>query len=167
MRANVRLPPYVDSFVRLNGRSFGMRWTAFRREQKSARQTTRGHAGRGSARYQTWQHIRQRCLNPNSQNFRYYGGRGITVCGRRLNSFEAFLADMGEKPSGLTIDRIDNDRNYEPSNCMWATRLDHVHNRAPLKPMSPDHRAKDQQCLARPQAIGRAAREAAHILDAL
>lgn len=62
----------------------------------------------------------QRCRNPRNRRFKDYGGRGITVCERWL-SFDNFLADMGEPPLGLTIERRDNDKGYEPGNCYWAT----------------------------------------------
>jgi hypothetical protein len=79
--------------------------------------------------YNTWGKMKSRCYNPNNIRYDRYGGRGIRVCARWMNSFQAFVEDMGEKPTpGHQLDRIDNDGNYEPSNCGWATRAEQTYN---------------------------------------
>lgn len=88
-----------------------------------------GHSTRESrsATYGSWCAMHQRCKYPGSGSFERYGGIGITVC-ERWNAFEAFLADMGERPEGMTLDRIDSAGNYEPGNCRWATTSDQARN---------------------------------------
>lgn len=77
--------------------------------------------------YQSWCAMINRCFQPSQPSYQYYGARGITVC-ERWRSYENFLADMGERPEGMTLDRIDNDLGYEPSNCRWATATEQSRN---------------------------------------
>ncbi len=83
--------------------------------------------------YVSWQSMIRRCYNPEVGQYPRYGGRGIRVCARWLVSFESFLADMGERPANKTLDRIDNDGDYEPGNCRWATEKEQSRNRSTSK----------------------------------
>jgi hypothetical protein len=93
-----------------------------------ARAAKMEHGKTNSRIYWVWAQMVQRCTNDRHKNWVHYGGRGITICPEWL-TFANFYADMGDPPPGLTIDRIDNDRGYEPGNCRWASRMTQTHNR--------------------------------------
>jgi hypothetical protein len=118
--------PRVDALLRGRARSCG----CLMREETSKRFTRHGHA-RGNTttpEYQSWASLIERCGNPKRPHWKHYGGRGITVCDR-WRSFEAFLADMGPRPSTQhSLDRINNDGPYAPGNVRWATRTEQMRN---------------------------------------
>lgn len=95
-------------------------------ELSSRRQKTHGMTQ--TPTYSSWVSMTGRCTNPNLREWPHYGGRGITVCSQWRN-FEGFLRDMGERPLGTSLDRIDNERSYEPGNCRWATPKEQSRNK--------------------------------------
>lgn len=94
------------------------------------KQPTRGtHGMKHTPEYTAWCNMKARCYKKSHRSFKDYGGRGIQVCGRWLNSFENFYADMGDKPSDKhSVDRINNNGNYYPDNCRWATQAEQSDN---------------------------------------
>lgn len=87
----------------------------------------RKHGACNTPEYSAWKDMKRRCLNPKAKNYRRYGGRGVSICERWME-FSLFLADMGTRPQGLSLERINNNGNYEPGNCKWATDLEQSSN---------------------------------------
>ena len=98
-----------------------------RDEEFSERTTTHGQTG--TPTYKSWNEAKQRCHNPNNDKYKWYGARGIEMCAEWRADFCSFVADMGERPEGMTLDRKDVNGNYEPSNCKWATPLEQGANK--------------------------------------
>jgi hypothetical protein len=125
----------VLTFLLVSGRSQSC--GCLKREQVSTLvKRTRwkdSHGRSGTPLYQLWRRIRRRCYDPKAHNYRYYGGRGITVCDAWRNDAGAFIAwieaNLGPCPPGRSLDRVNNDGNYEPGNLRWATRSQQVRNR--------------------------------------
>lgn len=106
------------------------KFTSSRRKSCGCERHPGKYNGRSSWRaYTSWISMLHRCYNPKNPGYELWGGRGITVCNRWRTSFDAFLADMGERPPGYSLDRINPDGNYEPSNCQWATYRQQTRNR--------------------------------------
>jgi hypothetical protein len=103
------------------------------RETLIARNTKHGLCKEHWKAYQAWFDAIKRCTDPENESFSNYGGRGIMVCIRWLNSFPLFLEDMGDPPKGMTLDRKNNNKGYSKRNCQWVTRRDNINNRRNTK----------------------------------
>jgi len=97
---------------------------------ESLSQLAKKHGLVNSPEYGVWQAMKKRCYDAKNSDYARYGGRGITVCDRWINSFENFISDMGKRPNGYSIDRINVDGNYEPSNCKWASSVEQANNKS-------------------------------------
>jgi hypothetical protein len=131
LRVDVRCDCGTEKTIRISSLGTSARSCGcLNREVASTNNRTHGMRKRNE--YAIWTSMKQRCLNPAHRHYASYGGRGITVCQRWQDSFEAFLADVGPRPSKAhTLDRIDNDRGYEPDNVAWRTRTEQAQNRRP------------------------------------
>ncbi len=98
---------------------------------KSERKKFEGPKCKDHPYYAVYSSMKTRCYNPEAEPYRWYGARGITVCDRWLQSFWNFVEDMGERPEGFTLERLDNNKNYSPDNCVWASVQDNNKNRRP------------------------------------
>lgn len=98
------------------------------------------HGMRHTTTYRSWSEMRQRCHNPNNDKYKWYGARGISVCARWRDSFENFYEDMGARPDGMTLDRIETNGNYEKDNCRWATKQTQMNNMRSNRVVSVDGR---------------------------
>jgi hypothetical protein len=131
----------------LRRRATGIRFTGSTHARPGGTGAKPKHGMHGTREYAIWNAMIQRCLNPNSQSYPNYGGRGITICKSWMQSPRNWLADMGPCPPGHWLDRIDNDGNYEPGNCQWSTPGQQAQNKRPRANIK--HRSGPEKALAR------------------
>lgn len=124
-------------------------------KKEAAKKAFTSHGLSQTPTYNVWQSMKDRCLNPKNCVYHNYGARGIKVCDRWINSFENFYSDMGEKPKHLSIERIDNNGDYEPSNCRWATAREQCANRRRSSHVTIDGETKNISEWSRVSGIGR------------
>jgi hypothetical protein len=98
-------------------------------KSKTCTDRNTSHGMSGTPAYKSWLSMKRRCYSPSNNRYEFYGGKGIVVCDRWLESFENFYEDMGDCPAGMSIDRIDTAGNYEPSNCKWSTVIEQANNK--------------------------------------
>lgn len=125
----------------------------YQSEQFSIRKNALRHGKTETRAYRAWCKMRGRCKNPREKFYRHYGGRGITIC-PEWDSFEQFYADMGDPPEGMTLDRVNPNGNYEPSNCRWADWITQSQNRRNVIQVSDGDRTQALPAWAREIGIG-------------